>query len=149
MAAPGWQLLAGSSSVSWSGRPCGAGEQRPVRWRVCAPFYCSSARHGAQQGLTSLQSKTGSQSTWRQAGSLPAYLQSQKQAVGGSGIRHTWKQLGKTHEQEESTETMGNDEDTTQDSFGQNQLSSSTCEKWLNGKIFPDMSKLSLWLHEI
>ena len=43
---------------------------------------------------------------------------------------------------------VGNDEDTTKDSFGQKQLSSSIHEKRLNGKIFPDMSKLSLWLHE-
>ena len=43
---------------------------------------------------------------------------------------------------------VGNDEDTTKDSFGQNQLSSTIREKRLNGKTFPDMSKLSLWLHE-
>ena len=34
-----------------------------------------------------------------------------------------------------------NDENATKDSFGQNQLSSSICEKWLNGEIFPDVSK--------
>lgn len=102
-----WQPLAGSSSVSWSGGLCGTGEQRPGRWRVCAPFYCGKHPPQCPAMPHSPQSKTGSQSTWRQAGSLPAYFQSQKQAVGVSGIRHTWKQLGKTHEQEESTETSG------------------------------------------
>lgn len=43
---------------------------------------------------------------------------------------------------------VGNDEDITKDSFGQNQLSSTIREKRLNGETFPDMSKLSLWLHE-
>lgn len=108
----------------------------------------ASTRHSAQRCLTHRKVKLAhSLREDRPEVCLPTSRVKSKQweSQGSAILGNSWvKHMSKKNQRR----PVGNDEDTTKVSFGQSQLSSSICEKWLNGKIFPDMSKLSLWLHE-
>ena len=146
-----WQPLAGSSSMSWSGKICWTGEERPVQREG---FVLSSTTTAPATAPSTVPSSASPHCKVKLVHSLcedrlevclPTYSVESKQweSQESTTFGNSWvKQMSKKNQQR----AVGNDEDTTKDSFGQNQLSSSIREKWLNGKIFPDMSKLSLWL---
>lgn len=100
----------GQEKSAWLMREGPARNAVKANRALCQVYYSSAQPHSVQcrpQHCPSpLQSKIGSKSIRSCTGRWPAYLPSWQQAVGISGISHTWKQQGQTHEQEEYREQL-------------------------------------------